>query len=92
MSYSGSNSVVAQRNAAIAGAGLVVLPTFVGEENDALFRVLPDEIRLMRPIWMSVSRDSTVIENHQPVGKRPLRGLSPRTRTFFLATRRRWKR
>jgi DNA-binding transcriptional LysR family regulator len=52
-----SNSVIAQRNAAIAGAGLVVLPTFVGDENSALFRILPEQIRILRPIWMSVGRD-----------------------------------
>jgi DNA-binding transcriptional LysR family regulator len=57
-----SNSVIAQRNAAIAGAGLVVLPTFVGDENSALFRVLPEQIRILRPIWMSVGRDQHVLK------------------------------
>jgi DNA-binding transcriptional LysR family regulator len=57
-----SNSVIAQRNAAIAGAGLVVLPTFVGEESGALFRVLPEEIRILRPIWMSVGRDQHLLK------------------------------
>jgi DNA-binding transcriptional LysR family regulator len=56
-----SNSVIAQRNAAIAGAGLVVLPTFVGEET-GLFRVLPDQIRSLRPVWMSVGRDQHVLK------------------------------
>lgn len=56
-----SNSVIAQRNAAIAGAGLAVLPTFVAEENDQLFRVLPDQIRSQRTIWMSVGRDQQVL-------------------------------
>ncbi len=57
-----SNSVIAQRNAAIAGAGLVVLPTFVGDENNALFRVMPDQIRSLRPVWMSVGRDQHVLK------------------------------
>ncbi len=64
-----SNSVIAQRNAAIAGAGLVVLPTFVGDENSALFRILPDQIRILRPVWMSVGTRSACSENHQPVGQ-----------------------
>ncbi|MBN8970073.1 MAG: LysR family transcriptional regulator [Rhizobiales bacterium] len=57
-----SNSVIAQRNAAIAGAGLAVLPTFVGDETGALFRVLPDQIRSLRPVWMSVARDQHVLK------------------------------
>jgi len=57
-----SNSVIAQRNAAVAGAGLAVLPTFVGEEASELFRVLPDQIRSLRPIWMSVGRDQHVLK------------------------------
>jgi DNA-binding transcriptional LysR family regulator len=57
-----SNSVIAQRNAAIAGAGLVVLPTFVGEEGGLLFRVLPEELSARRPVWMSVGRDQHVIK------------------------------
>lgn len=52
-----SNSVFAQRNAAIQGCGLAALPVFVGEEISSLFRVLSDEIRILRPVWMSVGRD-----------------------------------
>lgn len=57
-----SNSVIAQRSAAVAGAGLAVLPVFVGEENDALARVLPDQIRITRPIWMSIGRDQELLK------------------------------
>ena len=57
-----SNSVIAQRNAAIAGAGLVVLPTFVGDRAADLFRILPDEVRSLRPVWMSVGRDQHVLK------------------------------
>jgi DNA-binding transcriptional LysR family regulator len=57
-----SNSTIAQRNAAIAGAGLVVLPAFVGEETGALFRVLPDQIRSLRSVWMSIGRDQQTLK------------------------------
>lgn len=57
-----SNSVIAQRNAAISGSGLAVLPTFVGEESNKLFRVLPHELSARRPVWMSVGRDQHVIK------------------------------
>jgi DNA-binding transcriptional LysR family regulator len=63
-----SNSVIAQRNAAIAGAGLVVLPTFVGEEA-GLFRVLPEQIRSLRPVWMSVGRDQHILKTISRLAK-----------------------
>jgi DNA-binding transcriptional LysR family regulator len=60
--------VIAQRNAAIAGAGLVVLPTFVGEEA-GLFRVLPEQIRSLRPVWMSVGRDQHILKTISRLAK-----------------------
>ncbi len=64
-----SNSVIAQRNAVIAGAGLAVLPVFVCEEVKTLFRVLPDEVRLTRPIWMSVGRDQYFLKSFKQTAK-----------------------
>jgi DNA-binding transcriptional LysR family regulator len=57
-----SNSVFAQRSAALCGIGLVVLPVFVGEESQGMFRVLPDQIRTIRPIWMSIGRDQLLLK------------------------------
>ena len=54
-----SNSIISQTNAATSGVGLVVLPTFVGDQTRALFRVLSDEVVIFRPIWLSVTRDQS---------------------------------
>jgi DNA-binding transcriptional LysR family regulator len=54
-----SNSIIAQAHAAVSGVGLVVLPTFVGGQTGSLFRVLPDESVVFRPIWLSVTRDQS---------------------------------
>jgi DNA-binding transcriptional LysR family regulator len=64
-----SNSVIAQRNAALAGAGLVVLPTFVGDRESGLFRILPGEVRSLRPVWMSVGRDQHVLKTINRLAK-----------------------
>jgi DNA-binding transcriptional LysR family regulator len=64
-----SNSVIAQRNAAVAGAGLVVLPTFVGDRASDLFRILPGEVRSLRPVWMSVGRDQHVLKTISRLAK-----------------------
>jgi DNA-binding transcriptional LysR family regulator len=52
-----SNSIISQMNAAQSGIGLVVLPSFVGNTTRMLFRLLPDQLVLHRPIWLSVTRD-----------------------------------
>jgi DNA-binding transcriptional LysR family regulator len=57
-----SNSLIAQRSAAVAGTGLAVLPAFVGDESPALFRILPEDIRILRPVWMSVGFDQHLLK------------------------------
>lgn len=64
-----SNSVIAQRNAVIAGTGLAALPVFVCYDAKTLFRVLPDEIHLTRPIWMSVGRDQYFLKTFNQAAK-----------------------
>lgn len=54
-----SNSIISQTNAAVSGVGLVVLPTFVGSEAHSLFRVLPDQVIIVRSIWLSVTKDQS---------------------------------
>lgn len=49
-----SNSILAQRNAAAEGMGIVLLPTFVAAGVSGLQRVLPDQISVRREIWVSV--------------------------------------
>jgi DNA-binding transcriptional LysR family regulator len=49
-----SNSIIAQCSAAIDGLGIVMLPTFCGSDVPELVRVLPDEARVEREVWVSV--------------------------------------
>jgi DNA-binding transcriptional LysR family regulator len=58
-----TNSIISQTNAATSGIGLVVLPIFVGSEAHALFRVLPDEVVIYRPIWLSVTKDQSALSS-----------------------------
>jgi DNA-binding transcriptional LysR family regulator len=53
-----SNSILAQCNAAAAGLGIVLLPSFVGSEAPALRRILP-EISVLRNVWMSVRTEQS---------------------------------
>jgi DNA-binding transcriptional LysR family regulator len=55
-----SNSILAQRNAAAEGMGIVLLPTFVAAGVAGLERVLPDQISVRREIWVSVRTE----QNH----------------------------
>jgi DNA-binding transcriptional LysR family regulator len=52
-----SNSILAQCNAAIAGAGIVLLPTFVSAGVPGLMRVLPEKAVVRREIWISVRKE-----------------------------------
>jgi DNA-binding transcriptional LysR family regulator len=48
-----SNSVFAQRNAALQGMGIVLLPTFVASGVAGLERILDTEISIRRDVWVS---------------------------------------
>jgi DNA-binding transcriptional LysR family regulator len=52
-----SNSILAQCNAATAGAGIAMLPTFVAAGVPGLMRVIPDEAVVRREIWISVRKE-----------------------------------
>jgi DNA-binding transcriptional LysR family regulator len=52
-----SSNLIAQLQAAAAGAGLCVLPCFLAATDDRLVRVLPAQIRLIRTFWMIVHTD-----------------------------------
>lgn len=49
-----TNSIIAQCNAAVAGLGIVMLPTFVAAGVAGLERILPDEVSVRRDVWISV--------------------------------------
>jgi DNA-binding transcriptional LysR family regulator len=52
-----SNSIVAQRAAAIAGMGIVMLPTFVAKGIKELKPILPNAFSVRRGVWLSVGTD-----------------------------------
>lgn len=52
-----SSSMIAQLFAAVAGAGIVMLPSFAKAERFGLVRVLDAHVRVNRTIWMTVHRD-----------------------------------
>ncbi|WP_288419397.1 LysR family transcriptional regulator [uncultured Stenotrophomonas sp.] len=49
-----STSVLAQHQAAVAGAGIAVLPAFVAQDDPRLVPVLPGVARFTRSFWMSM--------------------------------------
>lgn len=52
-----SSNLVAQLKATLAGAGLCVLPAFLAGQEPGLVRVLPDEVKLTRALWLIVHQD-----------------------------------
>jgi DNA-binding transcriptional LysR family regulator len=52
-----SSNLVAQLRATLAGAGLCVLPAFLAGQEPGLVRLLPEEVRLTRPLWLIVHQD-----------------------------------
>lgn len=55
-----SSSINAQYRAIAAGAGIGVLPCFIGDSDPALRRVLPD-IRISRQFWIVTHRDTNTL-------------------------------
>jgi DNA-binding transcriptional LysR family regulator len=52
-----SSSMVAQHNAAAAGVGMVLLPSFSAAEDARLRPVLIDQASVMRSIWLTLHED-----------------------------------
>ena len=52
-----SSSMIAQRNAAIGGLGIVLLPRFAVHKTTPLVPILPDQAFTTREIWTSVHQD-----------------------------------
>jgi DNA-binding transcriptional LysR family regulator len=52
-----STSLVAQYHATAAGMGVSMLPTFVAESDPRLVRLLPNQIKVKRDLWLSVHHD-----------------------------------
>ena len=52
-----STSLIAQQQAAIAGAGIAILPAFMAQQEPRLQPVLPQVVRLQRTFWMMMPND-----------------------------------
>ncbi len=52
-----SSNLIAQLQAALAGAGLCVLPDFIASRQRGLVRVLPDAVHLVRSLWLVTHAD-----------------------------------
>lgn len=52
-----SSNILAQMNAAVAGAGICVLPDFLAAREPSLVCVLPDQVALTRSFWLIVHAD-----------------------------------
>jgi DNA-binding transcriptional LysR family regulator len=52
-----SSNLIAQLRAALAGAGLCVLPDFIAASEPSLVRVLPDKVGLERAFWLVTHAD-----------------------------------
>ncbi len=52
-----SSSVVAQMNAALAGAGVAVIHHFMAHDEPRLVPVLPDQVSIERSFWLIVHSD-----------------------------------
>lgn len=54
-----SNSIIAQCNAAVAGQGIALLPTFVAIGVSGLQRILADKVCVQREVWVSVRTEQS---------------------------------
>jgi DNA-binding transcriptional LysR family regulator len=52
-----STSLMAQAHAALGGAGLCILPAFIGSSYPMLVPVLPDKVSLTRSFHMHIQED-----------------------------------
>ncbi len=52
-----SSNLIAQHEAAAAGAGLCILPSFLADADHRLIRLLPRTVKLTRSFWMVVHTD-----------------------------------
>lgn len=64
-----SNSIIAQCNAARAGLGIAMLPTFVAADAPDLKRLLPEEGIVRRNIWVSVRKEQESLTRIKSVMK-----------------------
>ena len=64
-----SNSILAQCNAATAGVGIAMLPTFVAADVPGLMRIIPEQAVVRREIWISVRKEQGSLTRIRSVTK-----------------------
>ena len=79
-----SNSILAQRSAAVSGLGIVLLPTFVAAGVTELQRIAP-EINVQREVWVSVRTEQGHLARIKSVTEF-LRYIFNRDADFLLGT------
>ena len=77
-----SSSMIAQHNAAAAGVGLVLLPSFSAAADTRLIPVLTSEISVMRSIWLTVHEDHQYLSRIKAV-KRFLKAIVSEDQPFL---------
>jgi DNA-binding transcriptional LysR family regulator len=82
-----STSMVAQQNAAAAGMGIAILPTFTAAEDTRLTALLPAEASVQRPIWLTMHEDHQYLGRMKAV-RRFLKGIVAEDQAFLNGQRR----
>ncbi|MDB5687548.1 MAG: bacterial regulatory helix-turn-helix, lysR family protein [Rhizorhabdus sp.] len=73
-----SSNVMAQARAAACGAGLTLLPRYAAEPHLGLVSVLPDQVRMMVPLWLLIHQNVAPLARVRAVVD-ALVGLAPWT-------------
>ena len=77
-----SSSIIAQHNAAAAGVGLVLLPSFSAAADTRLVPVLTSQVSVMRSIWLTVHEDHQYLSRIKTV-KRFLKAIVDEDQAFL---------
>jgi DNA-binding transcriptional LysR family regulator len=80
-----SGNLLAQLQACLAGAGLVVLPLFMARQFPQLLRVLPEDVSLRRSFYLQVHEDSRNIARIRAVSSF-ITELARQHRPLFLGS------
>jgi DNA-binding transcriptional LysR family regulator len=56
-----SSSIIVQYSLVASGAGIAMLPTFIGAQDPDLLVLLPDQVRQTHDLWMVVHQDTRKI-------------------------------
>jgi DNA-binding transcriptional LysR family regulator len=80
-----SSSINAQYRAIVAGAGIGVLPCFIGDSDASLCRILPDQV-ITRQFWIVTHRDTSNLKRVR-LGKDWIEQVITSERSLILGQR-----